>query len=171
MYGEPNLSGLICRIQKSRRGHCLTLFRASHLTALNDASTMMRSWRLIGYVVSTSRHSQGIQPFNIAHVRFLRSKSSVPKRPSYRTRAHHLDFTMKLKEIQRTATFAWGTSASSLPLIATGTVSGALDETFSNVGHLEIWAPEFFDADHQEGLELGGEGQSGPKGAISTNSR
>ena len=44
--------------------------------------------------------------------------------------------TMKLKEIQRTATFAWGTSSDSLPLIATGTVSGALDETFSNVGHL-----------------------------------
>jgi protein transport protein SEC31 len=78
---------------------------------------------------------------------------------------------MKLKEIQRTATFAWGTSSSSLPLIATGTVSGALDETFSNVGHLEIWAPEFFGADHQEGLELGGEGQAGPKGSISTNSR
>lgn len=78
---------------------------------------------------------------------------------------------MKLKEIQRTATFAWGTSASSLPLLATGTISGALDETFSNVGHLEIWAPEFFGADSPEGLELGGEGQPGPKGSISTNSR
>lgn len=79
--------------------------------------------------------------------------------------------TMKLKEIQRTATFAWGTSSDSLPLIATGTVSGALDETFSNVGHLEIWAPEFFGTDHQEGLELGGEGQARPRGSISTNSR
>ncbi|KAJ9103932.1 hypothetical protein QFC21_002395 [Naganishia friedmannii] len=78
---------------------------------------------------------------------------------------------MKLKEIQRTATFAWGTSASSLPLLATGTISGALDETFSNVGHLEIWAPEFFGADSEEGLELGGEGQPGPKGSISTNAR
>ncbi|KAJ9091705.1 hypothetical protein QFC19_008996 [Naganishia cerealis] len=78
---------------------------------------------------------------------------------------------MKLKEVQRTATFAWGTSASSLPLLATGTISGALDETFSNVGHLEIWAPEFFGAESDEGLELGGQDQPGPKGSISTNAR
>lgn len=100
-------------------------------------------------------------------------RSSIPRRfHEFCIKSPRLPTSiMKLKEIQRTATFAWGTSSSSLPLIATGTVSGALDETFSNVGHLEIWAPEFFGTDHQEGLELGGEGQAGPKGSISTNSR
>jgi len=83
---------------------------------------------------------------------------------------------MTVKTLNRTATFAWGTSADSLPLIATGTVSGALDETFSNVGQLEIWQPEFFTAgagrsDTDEGLFLGGEGQPGPRGSISTNAR
>lgn len=83
---------------------------------------------------------------------------------------------MTAKTLNRTATFAWGTSADSLPLIATGTVSGALDETFSNVGQLEIWQPEFFggagsQGSTDEGLFLGGEGQPGPKGSISTNAR
>lgn len=47
--------------------------------------------------------------------------------------------------IPRTATFTW--SPSEL-FLAAGTVSGALDATFSNESQLEIWAP--FDADvHQ----------------------
>ncbi|KAF8520885.1 hypothetical protein BU17DRAFT_46119 [Hysterangium stoloniferum] len=51
---------------------------------------------------------------------------------------------MKLKEIYRTATFAWSPSLA-VPLIATGTVAGALDESFSNDSHLEIWSPDFLD--------------------------
>lgn len=81
---------------------------------------------------------------------------------------------MSIKTLNRTATFAWGTSSDNLPLIATGTVSGALDETFSNVGQLEIWQPDFFSQDAQGGNEsrsLGGEGQAGPRGSISTNAR
>jgi protein transport protein SEC31 len=82
---------------------------------------------------------------------------------------------MTIKILNRTATFAWGISSDSLPLIATGTVSGALDETFSNVGQLEIWQPEFFGGssgqESKEGLYLGGEGQAGPRGSISTNAR
>jgi protein transport protein SEC31 len=41
--------------------------------------------------------------------------------------------------IPRTATFAWSKGTGSAPLLATGTVSGALDESFSNSASLEIW--------------------------------
>lgn len=44
----------------------------------------------------------------------------------------------KLKEISRTATFAWS-PGQHLPLIATGTVAGALDASFSNTTELEIF--------------------------------
>ncbi|KAK0229698.1 hypothetical protein EDD85DRAFT_776241 [Armillaria nabsnona] len=74
---------------------------------------------------------------------------------------------MKLKEIHRTSTFTWSPS-SSLPLIATGTVAGALDESFSNESQLEIWAPNFLDKNE---FDLGIEGQSGPKGAVKDTSR
>jgi protein transport protein SEC31 len=74
---------------------------------------------------------------------------------------------MKLKEIHRTSTFAWSPSAS-LPLLATGTVAGALDESFSNESQLEIWAPDFLDRNE---FDLGGPGQSGPKGVVKDNSR
>ncbi|OCH86016.1 hypothetical protein OBBRIDRAFT_783955 [Obba rivulosa] len=74
---------------------------------------------------------------------------------------------MKLKEIHRTSTFAWSPSPS-LPLLATGTVAGALDESFSNNGQLEIWAPDFLDKNE---YDLGGEGQAGPKASITTSSR
>ncbi|SJX65258.1 related to SEC31-component of the COPII coat of ER-golgi vesicles [Sporisorium reilianum f. sp. reilianum] len=45
--------------------------------------------------------------------------------------------------INRTATFAWSpaTYESDSPLIATGTVAGALDESFSNESVLELWQP------------------------------
>ncbi|KAJ3833480.1 hypothetical protein F5878DRAFT_728797 [Lentinula raphanica] len=69
---------------------------------------------------------------------------------------------MKLKEIQRTSTFAWSPYAS-LPLLATGTVAGALDESFSNESQLEIWAPNFLDKNE---FDLGGPGQNGPKGFV-----
>jgi protein transport protein SEC31 len=74
---------------------------------------------------------------------------------------------MKLKEIHRTSTFAWSPTAS-LPLLATGTVAGALDESFSNESQLEIWAPDFLDK-HE--LDLGNEGQHGPKGVIVDTAR
>ncbi|KIK00412.1 hypothetical protein K443DRAFT_679209 [Laccaria amethystina LaAM-08-1] len=74
---------------------------------------------------------------------------------------------MKLKEIHRTSTFAWSPSAS-LPLLATGTVAGALDESFSNESQLEIWAPNFLDKDE---YDLGGEGQHGPRGSVRDTAR
>ncbi|GJE96308.1 WD40 repeat domain-containing protein [Phanerochaete sordida] len=74
---------------------------------------------------------------------------------------------MKLKEIRRTSTFAWSPSPS-LPLLATGTVAGALDESFSNNGQLEIWQPDFLDKNE---YELGGEGQAGAKAHVTTSSR
>jgi len=74
---------------------------------------------------------------------------------------------MKLKEIHRTSTFAWSPTQS-LPLLATGTVAGALDESFSNESKLEIWAPDFLDK-HE--FDLGGEEQHGPKGVVSDTAR
>ncbi|KAF5344633.1 hypothetical protein D9756_011231 [Leucocoprinus leucothites] len=74
---------------------------------------------------------------------------------------------MKLKEIHRTSTFAWSPEAS-LPLLATGTVAGALDESFSNESQLEIWAPDFLDKNE---LELGGDPAKGPKGSVTDTSR
>ena len=74
---------------------------------------------------------------------------------------------MKLKEIRRTSTFAWSPSPS-LPLLATGTVAGALDESFSNNGQLEIWAPDFLDKNE---YSLGGEGQTEAKASVTTTSR
>ncbi|KAJ7714576.1 hypothetical protein DFH07DRAFT_374457 [Mycena maculata] len=74
---------------------------------------------------------------------------------------------MKLKEIHRTSTFAWSPSAD-LPLLATGTVAGALDESFSDESQLEIWQPDFLDRDE---FELGGTGQKGPKGVVKDTAR
>ncbi|OSX63731.1 hypothetical protein POSPLADRAFT_1169143 [Postia placenta MAD-698-R-SB12] len=74
---------------------------------------------------------------------------------------------MKLKEVHRTSTFAWSPSPS-LPLLATGTVAGALDESFSNNGQLEVWAPDFLDKNQ---YDLGGDGQAGPKASVTTTSR
>jgi protein transport protein SEC31 len=74
---------------------------------------------------------------------------------------------MKLKEIYRTSTFAWSPQAS-LPLIATGTVAGALDESFSNESQLEIWAPDFLDK-HE--FDLGNDASHGPKGSVKDTAR
>ncbi|KDR76547.1 hypothetical protein GALMADRAFT_66967 [Galerina marginata CBS 339.88] len=74
---------------------------------------------------------------------------------------------MKLKEIHRTSTFAWSPSAS-LPLLATGTVAGALDESFSNESQLEIWAPDFLD---KEEFDLGLEGAHPAKGHVKDTAR
>lgn len=74
---------------------------------------------------------------------------------------------MKLKEIHRTSTFAWS-PASAVPVLATGTVSGALDESFSNDSRLEIWSPNFIDRDD---YDLGGEGHPQANHSITTTSR
>lgn len=74
---------------------------------------------------------------------------------------------MKLKEIHRTSTFAWSPSPA-LPLLATGTVAGALDESFSNESQLEIWAPDFLDKNE---YHLGGDGCPAPKGVVSDTAR
>ena len=58
---------------------------------------------------------------------------------------------VKLKEIPRTATFAWSPTGSD-PLLVTGTVAGAVDADFSSTTQLELWdlslldrSPESFD--------------------------
>jgi protein transport protein SEC31 len=45
---------------------------------------------------------------------------------------------VRLREIPRTAAFAWSSGAAS-PWIATGTKSGAVDIDFSNETCLELW--------------------------------
>ena len=74
---------------------------------------------------------------------------------------------MKLKEIHRTSTFAWS-PYTSLPLLATGTVAGALDASFSNDSQLEIWAPNFIDRSE---YDLGGPENPLPKATVTTSSR
>jgi protein transport protein SEC31 len=76
---------------------------------------------------------------------------------------------MKLKDISRTATFAWDQTSSSAPLLVTGAVAGALDESFSNESQLDIWAPDF--GGEAGSVKLGGEGQKGPEGSITVGSR
>ncbi|KAL1918417.1 uncharacterized protein VTP21DRAFT_3077 [Calcarisporiella thermophila] len=68
---------------------------------------------------------------------------------------------MKLKEINRTATFAW-CPAQHLPYIATGTVAGALDASFSNTAELEIFRLDL-QRQNSEGLS--------PIGSIPANAR
>ncbi|KAH7332903.1 hypothetical protein B0J17DRAFT_678030 [Rhizoctonia solani] len=72
---------------------------------------------------------------------------------------------MKLKEIVRTATFAWSPDVE--PTVATGTVAGALDASFSNDAHLEIWAPDL----HDRNTTIGAEGGIEPKGKVTLSSR
>jgi protein transport protein SEC31 len=85
----------------------------------------------------------------------------------YHTFAPRLARPMKLKEIHRTSTFAWSPEPT-VPLLATGTVAGALDESFSNASALEIWGPDF--ADRKE-YELGSEGGTGPQATVPVGSR
>ncbi|KAI9498424.1 hypothetical protein BDB00DRAFT_448070 [Zychaea mexicana] len=69
----------------------------------------------------------------------------------------------KLNEIHRTATFAWS-PGQQLPLIAAGTVSGALDDSFSNASELELFKLDFVNPSNtSQGLS--------PAGKISTNAR
>lgn len=45
---------------------------------------------------------------------------------------------VRIREIPRTATFAWSPGAQA-PLLATGTRAGAVDFDFSNETNLELW--------------------------------
>lgn len=58
---------------------------------------------------------------------------------------------VRLREIPRTATFAWSPGPTQ-PLIATGTKSGAVDADFSGDTQLELWELKLDDTEH--GVEL-----------------
>lgn len=68
---------------------------------------------------------------------------------------------VRLREIPRTATFAWSPSAT-VPAIVTGTKAGAVDADFSNETQLELWD-----------LDLGGEstGELQPVASVGVDSR
>lgn len=67
-----------------------------------------------------------------------------------------------LRQIPRTATFAWSPSTSST-LLATGTRAGAVDEGFSNDTQLELWDLELDDGKQSHELQ--------PIAKIDTDSR
>lgn len=57
---------------------------------------------------------------------------------------------VRLRELPRTAAFAW--SHTSKPLLVTGTRAGAVDADFSDETKLELWDLKL--DDEQQGLEL-----------------
>ncbi|KAK9468119.1 hypothetical protein V1512DRAFT_258776 [Lipomyces arxii] len=59
---------------------------------------------------------------------------------------------VKLKEIPRTATFAWSPGAQ-LPFLASGTVAGAVDADFSSKSVLELWNLDLVDKS-SDGFQL-----------------
>lgn len=56
----------------------------------------------------------------------------------------HTTIMVRLREVPRTAAFAWSPGAAS-PYIATGTKAGAVDVNFSNETCLELWDLAFDD--------------------------
>ncbi|EPQ27901.1 uncharacterized protein PFL1_04645 [Pseudozyma flocculosa PF-1] len=68
--------------------------------------------------------------------------------------------------IGRTATFTWSPSAleTDSPLIATGTVAGALDESFSNESVLELWQPGYSSSPSDQS-------DAKPLGSVATSAR
>jgi protein transport protein SEC31 len=68
---------------------------------------------------------------------------------------------VRLREIPRTAAFAWSTDSN--PLLVTGTRSGAVDADFSDESKLELWDLGLDSV--EQGLELQ------PIVSISTESR
>ena len=58
---------------------------------------------------------------------------------------------VRLREIPRTATFAWSPGPAPL-LLATGTKAGAVDADFSNETQLELWELNLDNVD--QGVEL-----------------
>lgn len=69
---------------------------------------------------------------------------------------------VRLREIPRTATFAWSPGAAP-PLIATGTRAGAVDADFSNETQLELWDLALHNPEQSVELQ--------PVGSISADSR
>lgn len=69
---------------------------------------------------------------------------------------------VRLREIPRTAAFAWSPGPGK-PLLVTGTRAGAVDVDFSDESKLEIW--ELALDNQEQGLELQ------PVATISTESR
>ena len=69
---------------------------------------------------------------------------------------------VKLREIPRTATFAWSPGTTS-PFLATGTRAGAVDADFSNDTQLELWDLKL--GSSEPGLEVQ------PVASINTDSR
>ncbi|KAH0340088.1 WD40 repeat-like protein, partial [Aureobasidium melanogenum] len=69
---------------------------------------------------------------------------------------------VRLREIPRTAAFAWS-PGSAPPLLATGTRAGAVDDDFSNDTNLELWDLQLDQLDASSDLS--------PVGSISTDSR
>ena len=69
---------------------------------------------------------------------------------------------VSLKEVPRTAAFAWSPNTAS-PYLATGTKAGAVDEGFSNDTQLELWDLDL--GNNSKGRELQ------PAASISTDSR
>lgn len=69
---------------------------------------------------------------------------------------------VRLREIPRTATFAWSPGTGS-PFLATGTRAGAVDADFSNDTQLELWNLDLDNA--KQGNELK------PAASIDTDSR
>ena len=67
-----------------------------------------------------------------------------------------------LREISRTATFAWCPATAST-LLATGTRAGAVDADFSNDTQLELWDLDL--SNTKKGIELQ------PSASIDTDSR
>jgi protein transport protein SEC31 len=69
---------------------------------------------------------------------------------------------VRLREIPRTAAFAWSPGTAK-PLLVTGTRAGAVDADFSDETKLELWDLKL--DDEQQGLELQ------PIASISADSR
>lgn len=88
------------------------------------------------------------------------TKHSIPE-----TQEHSeplLDIMVRLREIPRTATFAWSPGTGS-PYIATGTRAGAVDAEFSNETQLELWDLNLSSNNHGHELQ--------PAASIDTDSR
>lgn len=69
---------------------------------------------------------------------------------------------VRLREIPRTATFAWSPGPAP-PLLATGTKAGAVDADFSNETQLELWDLDLSKNEQSSELQ--------PVGTVSVDSR
>lgn len=47
--------------------------------------------------------------------------------------------TTSMREVKRTAAIAWSPPSQTSPLLATGTLAGAMDASFSTLAELEIY--------------------------------